>query len=159
MNEIIYRNVTGLDLKGIACLIFSVMNEYIFTSGIKDNQSEVDVYEKVKNSFHQGLEKYMVAEHRGKIVGVTGMRRCGVILNTMYVNSNYHGRGIATNLINEITKGSAGMIRVFSSEYAIGFYKKSGFTEVGRLQEKNGIKYIEMVKIFDVPSDFKVNVS
>ncbi len=85
------------------------------------------------------------------LVGVLGIRKTAHI-SLLFVNKSHHRRGIAKELINiaitdiENFNPQVREITVNSSPYAVKIYEKLGFTATDNILEKDGIKYIPMIK-------------
>ena len=63
----------------------------------------------------------------------------------MFVNEQYHRKGIARRLLNMmIEQFNLSEITVKSSRYAVEIYRKLGFIETDREQTVNGIRFIPM---------------
>ncbi|GAA0703021.1 GNAT family N-acetyltransferase [Paraclostridium ghonii] len=83
-----------------------------------------------------------------KIVGVVAFRDpCHVSL--LFVNKNYHKRGIASKLYQVglnyfIENFQVKKVTVNSSPYAIKAYEKLGFTKTDEIQIVHGIKFLPM---------------
>lgn len=87
----------------------------------------------------------------GVIVGIIAIRQCSHI-SLMFVDKNYHRKGIARGLLNravdyltvhsELFAGSE--ITVNSSPYAELVYRRLGFEKTGEEQTVNGIRFIPM---------------
>ncbi len=84
-----------------------------------------------------------------KIVGVAAIRDyCHVSL--LFVDKEYHGRGIAKALFSEAAgkcikeKPEIQEITVNSSPFAVPVYKKLGFIETGEQVTNNGITFVPM---------------
>ncbi|WP_250673278.1 GNAT family N-acetyltransferase (plasmid) [Paraclostridium ghonii] len=83
-----------------------------------------------------------------KIVGVVAFREpCHVAL--LFVNKNYHKRGIASKLYQVglnyfIENFQVKKVTVNSSPYAIKAYEKLGFTKTDAIQIVHGIKFLPM---------------
>lgn len=68
-----------------------------------------------------------------------------------FVDPEHHKQGIGKKLIDEIfklLKGKSDFITVNSSTFAENIYKSYGFTKTDKLQEKNGILFVPMKKVF-----------
>ncbi|MCR5419946.1 MAG: GNAT family N-acetyltransferase [Lachnospiraceae bacterium] len=82
-----------------------------------------------------------------KIVGIIGIRNTNHV-SLLFVDSEYHRRGIASALmkryIKDARKNGVTYITVNSSPYAVGFYHKMGFENVKDEVEKDGIRFTPM---------------
>ena len=91
---------------------------------------------------------YFVASLRGEIVGVVGVKDRSHLFH-LFVAEQHQGAGLARKLweralSDTISDGGAGIITVNSSNHAVGFYRKLGFTETGPRVERDGIQYNPM---------------
>lgn len=103
----------------------------------------------LKTLFLEGKYKTLAAFHNGLMVGIIGVRN-ETHISLLFVDSEYHRRGIASKLMNrmfEITKKELGKweMTVNSSPYAVGFYHKMGFTDLSDEMTTDGIRYTPMV--------------
>lgn len=83
------------------------------------------------------------------LIGVLAIKRpCHIWL--MFVDGDYHQKGIAKNMFKEFLKDFKGdKITVNSSPYAIEFYKRLGFEAEKDEQLIHGIRFIPMVKMIN----------
>ncbi|WP_170111233.1 GNAT family N-acetyltransferase [Photobacterium sanctipauli] len=73
-------------------------------------------------------------------------------LGQLYVKTQYHGQGIAKQLVDEMKQLShAEVIQVKASIYAVGFYSRVGFQPTDQEQSINGIRYIPMELVVKQP--------
>lgn len=102
----------------------------------------------LKNLFKEGRYKVLAAFHKGFMVGVIGLRNENHI-SLLFVDSEFHRRGIATKLVKAVFKmtyekyGKKEMT-VNSSPYAVGFYHKIGFVDTDKELLADGIRYTPM---------------
>ena len=90
----------------------------------------------------------MVALDGDRIIGIISLRNNNHI-SLLFVEENYHKKGIGTKLIQELAKyltTEEGITRmtVNAAPYAIGFYHKIGFADTDTEQENDGIRYTPM---------------
>ncbi|MCR4755599.1 MAG: GNAT family N-acetyltransferase [Lachnospiraceae bacterium] len=82
-----------------------------------------------------------------RIVGILGVRNANHV-SLLFVDRDYHRMGIATAMMKRYFKDAvaAGLtyVTVNSSPYAVGFYKKIGFSKVHDEMEKDGIRFTPM---------------
>lgn len=88
-----------------------------------------------------------VAISDGKIVGMIEGNGKDKI-SRLFVEKKHQGRGIASALVSKIerTYTRNSKIRVFSSMYAVEFYKKMGYRKSTGVMRKNGFVYQPMIK-------------
>ena len=91
---------------------------------------------------------HLVYKHDGKVVGTILIIDFWNMAN-LFVLPDYHGKGIATELVNEAlilckNKFPKGFIKLNSSSFASNFYKNYGFIPNGEPKELPGgcIPYI-----------------
>lgn len=98
--------------------------------------------------FKMGTYQLMVALDGDIIIGIISLRdSCHISL--LFVEENYHKRGIGRKLIQELAKylkTEEGITRmtVNAAPYAIEFYHKVGFTDTDIERENDGIRYTSM---------------
>lgn len=103
----------------------------------------------LKQLFLEGKYRTMGAFCNGILVGILGVRN-ETHISLLFVDSDYHRKGIATRLLNKIfdetyIKYGKREMTVNSSPYAVGFYHKIGFTDTDTEQTTEGIRYTPMV--------------
>lgn len=102
----------------------------------------------LKNLFVEGKYRVLGAFCNGLMVGVIGVRN-ETHLSLLFVDSEYHRRGIARNLVQNMFRqiykeyGKREMT-VNSSPYAVGFYHKLGFIDTDIELTTDGIRYTPM---------------
>lgn len=102
----------------------------------------------LKQLFLEGKYKTLAAFDKGFMVGIIGLRNENHI-SLLFVDRDYHRKGIATELINEMSKiikkeyGRREMT-VNSSPYAVNFYHKYGFFDEAMETTTDGIRYTPM---------------
>lgn len=111
----------------------------------------------IKNWEH-GTRTMYVALDNDKIVGVIGEKWNNGHINIVFVDGNYHRRGIASELMNhmvcDLKLRGFSKITLFSSPYGLPFYLNYGFTSTDVEQHSDGFIYIPMAytpnEIWDV---------
>jgi GNAT superfamily N-acetyltransferase len=88
-----------------------------------------------------------VAYDKDKIIGMICERGNGHI-SMLFVDENYHRKGIATALMKEMitalkTQGFK-KVTLNSSPYGLPFYEHFGFTATEKLQHKDGFVFLPM---------------
>lgn len=90
------------------------------------------------------IDEYLlwVAVADEKIVGLISIRSKRHI-SLLFVDEKYHHRGIATALMQEVirtlTDKNEKEVTVNSSPYAVGFYHKMGFEDIGKEHMDSGM--------------------
>lgn len=102
----------------------------------------------LKQMFLEGKYITMAAFYNGLMVGVVGVRNENHI-SLLFVDSEFHHRGIATKLIEKAKKCikeeyHKNFMTVNSSPYAVGFYHKVGFYDTDNELTTDGIRYTPM---------------
>lgn len=103
-------------------------------------------------SFLQGNYQMMVALSGGEVIGA-GSIRSRNHLSLLFVDGAYHRRGIGSAIMTRLCdylQQEAGerYISLKAAPYAVGFYRKLGFTTVRPEEEISGIRVTSMVKVF-----------
>lgn len=103
-------------------------------------------------SFLKGDYQMMVAVEGGRIIGA-GTLRNGNHLSLLFVDEEYHHRGIGRAIMNGLCrylKEEAGerYMSLKAAPYAVDFYHKLGFRIVKPEEEYSGIRVTAMEKIF-----------
>lgn len=107
--------------------------------------------EKLYEMFLMGIYPTWGAFDNDIMVGVISMRNKSHI-SLLFVDGDYHRRGIATMLINALFKyvkneERLNEVTVNSAPFAKGFYHKMGFIDLDEEKVVDGIRYIPMVAI------------
>jgi N-acetylglutamate synthase-like GNAT family acetyltransferase len=80
--------------------------------------------------------KYFVAEEKGKVIGIGGFKDNEI--KTFYIDIKSHKKGIGKKLIEkleqEALKNNYKTLKVTSSLFAEGFYKKCGFKKIKKIK-------------------------
>lgn len=111
----------------------------------------------IKNWEH-GTSAMYVALDNDKIVGVIGEKWNNGHINIVFVDGNYHRKGIATELMNymvcDLKLRGFDKITLFSSPYGLPLYLNYGFTSTDVEQHSDGFIYIPIAytpnEIWDV---------
>jgi len=106
----------------------------------------------LKTLFLEGKYRTLAAFHNGFMIGILGVRN-ETHISLLFVDSEYHRRGIASKLVNkmfEMTYKEFGKreMTVNSSPYAVGFYHKLGFKDLSEELTTDGIRYTPMKVVF-----------
>lgn len=96
--------------------------------------------------------KLFIAESGGKIVGVSSLRMRNHI-SLLFVDEKFHHIGVGRKLIDFMVdylqkEEKLDYCTVNAAPYAIGFYHKLGFEDLGKEQENEGIRFVPMRKWF-----------
>ena len=83
-----------------------------------------------------------------QIIGVIGERADNGHISILFVDGQYHRIGIASELMNyiicDLKMRGFDKITLFSSPYALPFYKQYGFISTDVVQYKNGFIFTPM---------------
>lgn len=149
---IIYRKASKEDIRPALDLALRVFMDFEakeyepeaiirFKEDIIYNDTAIKNWETGKNSMY-------VASENDRIVGVIGERLGNGHISILFVDGQYHRRGIASELMNHIICDlklrGASKITVFSSPYGLPFYKHYGFVPTDVEQQKNGFIFTPM---------------
>lgn len=144
--EFILEKATREDLDAILELGTSVNEEHVVPLLNAEGQQAIRIafksdIDKVKDPDIYSVIKASVGHD---IVGYIGWREENY-LGHLYVKTDYHGFGVAKQLVEAMTKMSgAKLIRVKASIYALGFYQKVGFKATSEELSINSIRYVPM---------------
>jgi GNAT superfamily N-acetyltransferase len=151
------RLATAEDATAISELICSLSAKYITNHFSADGAC--NLLASLQPSAIQGyLEsgyRYHLAETDGVLVGVVGTRN-NKHLHHLFVAELYQRQGLATALWRVarqmcIMAGNPGEFTVNSSRFALPFYKKLGFVEVGPEENREGVVFTPM-KLHGLPA-------
>ncbi len=98
----------------------------------------------------EGGNIILVARKEERIIGIIEIRDMSHVC-LFFVDSDFHGRGIGRQLMDEAVKrisGKSSFLTVRSSTYALPAYEKLGFTRTGEEQRQDGILSIPMKRLF-----------
>jgi len=108
--------------------------------------------EQLYHSFLQGHYQMLVATFREQIVGVASVRNCNH-LSLLFVDEAFHRKGIGRTLLESFCsylKNEAGeeFMTLNAAPYAVEFYHKLGFRDMGPEEDVGGIRVTSMEKFF-----------
>jgi GNAT superfamily N-acetyltransferase len=93
------------------------------------------------------ISNAFVASENGKIIGMINERGGGRV-SMLFVDGDYHRKGIATALMNHIAvdlkSKNIMRITVNSSPFGVPFYENYGFSQTDEMQHKDGFIYLPM---------------
>jgi GNAT superfamily N-acetyltransferase len=151
MNEIKIENFKIGQEEEIHQLIKNVYDEFVsgdYTDAGNDffyewiHPARIAERQKVQNNL-------WVATDGSKIVGMIEIRD-NKYISLLFVNKDFHGRGIARRLYEESLKiciqrnETLEKFYVHASPFSIPIYEKLGFIATDEMQEQFGIKYLPM---------------
>lgn len=99
-------------------------------------------------AFLMGNYQMMVALHEGRVVGAGSIRN-GNHLSLLFVDEEYHHKGIGASLIRHLceyleTEAGERYMSLKAAPYAVNFYRKLGFRDVAPEEEYSGIRVTPM---------------
>jgi len=152
---ITYRKANPEDIRPAQALADKVWNEVVMPEMDEEEQNgyrrfagEANYEERVEQ-YKSGKRSMDIAASGDKIVGIAGIDDEKGYVRQLFVDENYHRRGIATELLHrmvcELALKGFNVIKLNSSRYALPFYEKFGFTQTGPEQKhERGFVYIPM---------------
>ncbi len=142
--KIKYQKSQIKDLQKIKELILSVFIEYEAPDYSKEGIIKF-IKEVLLNENYLKSKPIYIAKANKKVVGmITSNKKSNKII-LLFVDKEYHRKGIATNLFKIIKeKCNEKTIHVNSSPYAISFYHKLGFENTDKQQNLNGFLFTPM---------------
>lgn len=153
MNEFEIRNVKIDEFDSAISLVLKVFMEFeapeYSDEGVETFRSFV-LSEEYRQEFIEGQRLFLGCFYKNILVGIIAMRDISHIC-LLFVDKNFHRRGIATSLfyrVLEILKEANEEIEeitVNSSPYGAGFYHSVGFVDKEGVQTRDGITYLPMV--------------
>ena len=102
--------------------------------------------------FEMGAYQLLVAvNEEEKIVGIISLRN-ETHISLLFVDSKYHMQGVGRKLIESlcdyvVSEEGYRRITVNAAPYAVGFYHKLGFHDIGKQEMKDGIIFTPMEKL------------
>ena len=148
---ITYRKARSEDILPAITLWCRIWDEFVI---VQASATEHDYDEIARNSgllkkYENGERIMLVAADDEKIVGVIGAEigACS-IKPPLCVDRRYQRQGIAAELLYRMVCvlkiAGCSSVRVDSSEYALPFYAKAGFVQVGTKQQHEGFVSVPM---------------
>jgi ribosomal protein S18 acetylase RimI-like enzyme len=144
------RPATPEDIESISQLLCELSERFItaeFSSEGKRALLETLTPDGIGKSMQSGF-RYHVAEEKGQLAGVVGMKEDSHLYH-LFVAESFQRRGIARKLwqcaMNEcLERGNPGKFTVNSSIYAQGAYEKFGFVAISGPTDKGGVVFVPM---------------
>lgn len=104
---------------------------------------------RLKKMFLEGAYQAWGAFEKGIMIGVVSIRNRSHI-SLLFVDADHHRQGIATALLKHLfsyakNEMDISEITVNAAPFAIGFYHKIGFQDLGKEKETDGIRYTPMI--------------
>lgn len=103
-------------------------------------------------AFLDGFYRAWVATDGKKIIGFASLRDEN-LLSLLFVDEDYHRRGVGRALIQRLCthlkeRENVNSMKVKAAPYAVGFYEKNGFEVQGQEERYAGIRVTKMKKTF-----------
>tara|TARA_R100000005_G_C4929449_1_gene159126 strand:+ start:61 stop:513 length:453 start_codon:yes stop_codon:yes gene_type:complete len=139
----IIREVRENDLENIKKIASTAIRECVADSDELHRLLTDDIclsFEWWKSNKEQSL--HLLCEENGMVLGVILVKEYWN-LSSLFVDPSLHCTGVGRDLINEAiaicsTKSPKGCLKLNSSNYAVPFYKKVGFTQTGKGIDRPG---------------------
>lgn len=101
--------------------------------------------------FQEGRYQIFVALDKKKIIGMISLRN-ETHISLLFVDKEYHMQGVGRSLMKYLcnyllTEMNQWKVTVNASPYAVGFYHKLGFYDLGPVTYSQGILYTPMMFI------------
>lgn len=108
--------------------------------------------ERLKQAFLEGRYQLLLALHGERIIGAGSLRAVNH-LSLLFVDGEWHRKGVGRALVETLCdylRNELGerYVSLQASPYALGFYKKLGFTQIKTQSDTPGIPVVPMEKVF-----------
>nr|WP_320025841.1 GNAT family N-acetyltransferase [uncultured Acetobacterium sp.] len=149
------KKIDDSDLKAAVDLANQVFHEFIADGYSEEGRQTFTDYldyklQEMAEDLESGHKKLWGFYQDHQIVGVIGTRDAFHI-SLMFVDKNYHQRGIARALFDTVIAdlkhqqdGQLFEMTVNSSPYAVAVYRRFGFEATAAEQVNNGIRFVPM---------------
>ena len=102
----------------------------------------------LKKLYDTGQYPIFVAVSEGELIGMISLR-CRTHISLLFVDERYHYLGVGRSLIEYVCTYISEQLGEFkvtvnASPYAVGFYHRLGFTDMGPEQLSDGVRYTPM---------------
>ena len=104
----------------------------------------------LKRLFDQGAYQVLAAYDGPRMIGMISLRnQCHISL--LFVDGAYHRQGVGSALMAALSayvtqEMGQEKLTVNAAPYAVGFYHRLGFTDLGPCKEQDGIIYTPMIR-------------
>lgn len=138
-------------IKNALDLVWTVFQEFdapdYTKQGIEEFREFIS-YNSVIEKFDKGELYFWGYMDNNDLVGIIATRGINHIC-MLFVNKEYHRRGIASGLFQKVKEicvshNDISKITVNSSPYAVEIYHRFGFSDTGKEQTVNGIRFTPM---------------
>lgn len=150
------RKLQKRDTEAVARLVFDTFRKFnsgdhFDKRGVQKYLDMYDIKKREVEDIYRSFKKssiFYVAVEGDRIVGMIRGRPDQLI--NLYVQEEFHGRGIARKLVErfetEAKRGEVEEIKIRSSVYAMPFYEKMGYKKTTGMRNLRGIKIYPMKK-------------
>ncbi len=148
LDKVVIRKVKEKELEDYNDLILNVFNKTValdYTLNGIETFTNISTLENTKKRYHSG-NIMLIAQYENCIIGSLELRDKNHI-SRFFVDTKYHRNGIGTKLFLSLLKEirEINRITVNSSPYALHFYMKLGFVQIGPEEKhENGIVCIPL---------------
>lgn len=147
-----YRKANPEDVRPALDLALCVFMEFeapeYEPKAVDKFKTDIVYNEQFIKNWENGTNSMYVALHGDKIVGVIGEKWKNGHINIVFVDGEYHRKGIATELMNfmicDLKLCGFDKITLFSSSYGMPFYLNYGFIATDTEQHSDGFIFIPM---------------
>lgn len=151
-NDVAYRPMTPADIPAVSQLVACVFDIFVAPEYSPGGVQEFHRYitEAAFETRFNGDYFNMVAVANTEIVGMIEMRNHEHI-SLLFIDPAYQHQGIARTLVTQaihlcqLYRPALSEISVNSSPFAVPFYKRVGFSQIGDQQVSDGMIYVSMV--------------
>jgi len=149
----IVRDFEAKDAEACSKLINENFDTILTNEYTPEAIEEIKTYKTPEKLIEQSIEiQYFVAEEKGKILGIGGLK--GNKLSNFFVDLNSQKKGVGTQLVQAVLKKAKEegfeIIETASTQNAVKFYSKLGFQRLREVDKSlpSGLKfkYILMTK-------------
>ncbi|MDO9490981.1 GNAT family N-acetyltransferase [Acetobacterium sp.] len=149
------KKIDNSDLEAAVELANAVFHEFIADGYSAEGRQTFTDYldyklEEMAEDLATGHKKLWGFYEDKRIVGVIGTRD-DLHISVMFVDKNYHHRGIARALFDTVLAdlksqqpGKPFVMTVNSSPYAVAVYRRFGFVDTAAEQVNKGIRFVPM---------------
>jgi predicted GNAT family N-acyltransferase len=132
----------------ISSLIIKIFDEFIGSEYSELGQQNFRSFASPKSILERNMNGNILLTYKinKQIVGIIEVRENKHIC-LFFVDPTHHNKGIGRQLMQKLLQmlvGKTESLSVYSSKFAEPIYQKLGFKSLGKLKEKDGIKYIPM---------------
>jgi len=108
--------------------------------------------ERLKQAFLEGKYQLLLALYGERVIGAGSLRAINH-LSLLFVDGEWHRKGVGRALVETLCdylKNELGerYVSLQASPFAVGFYKKLGFTQIKTQSDTPGVPVVPMEKIF-----------